>query len=54
MSVHKFIGSPHPFGVVLTRKKNVEKIENYIEYLGSINKKKINIFIDELKKCAFD
>ncbi|MBD2299563.1 histidine decarboxylase [Nostoc sp. FACHB-87] len=31
----KFIGSPLPCGVVLTKKKWVEKVETMIEYLGS-------------------
>jgi len=35
ISGHKFIGSPLPSGVVLTRKAFVEKIEMSIEYIGS-------------------
>ncbi|MEH1874848.1 histidine decarboxylase [Nostoc sp.] len=33
----KFIGSPLPCGVVLTKKKWVEKVETEIEYIGSID-----------------
>lgn len=35
ISGHKFIGSPLPCGVVLTRKAYLEKIEMSIEYIGS-------------------
>lgn len=35
ISGHKFIGSPLPCGVVLTRKAYLEKIETSIEYIGS-------------------
>ncbi len=35
ISGHKFIGSPLPCGVVLTKKKFVKKVETNIEYIGS-------------------
>lgn len=35
ISGHKFIGSPLPCGVVLTRKVFLEKVETNIEYIGS-------------------
>ena len=35
VSGHKFIGSPLPCGVLLTRKAFLEKIETSIEYIGS-------------------
>lgn len=35
VSGHKFIGSPLPCGVVLTRKAFLEKVETSIEYIGS-------------------
>ncbi|MGH2415089.1 MAG: histidine decarboxylase, partial [Microcystaceae cyanobacterium] len=35
ISGHKFLGSPLPCGVVLTRKEFVKKIETNIEYIGS-------------------
>lgn len=35
MSGHKFIGSPIPCGIVLARKKAVEKLRNYIEYIDA-------------------
>ncbi|MEW6491807.1 MAG: histidine decarboxylase [Cyanobacteriota bacterium] len=35
VSGHKFIGSPIPCGVVLTRREYVRKIEQDIEYIGS-------------------
>ncbi len=35
ISGHKFVGSPVPCGVVITRKKLVEKLESTIEYINS-------------------
>lgn len=35
VSGHKFIGSPIPCGIVLTRKKSMLVLKNYIEYVGS-------------------
>jgi histidine decarboxylase len=35
VSGHKFIGCPTPCGVVMTRKKNIEKLSSDIEYLNS-------------------
>lgn len=35
ISGHKFVGSPLPCGVTLTRKQFVEKVETNIEYIGS-------------------
>jgi histidine decarboxylase len=35
ISGHKFLGSPLPCGVVLTRKAFVNKVETSIEYIGS-------------------
>ncbi|MFA6426945.1 MAG: histidine decarboxylase [Candidatus Magasanikbacteria bacterium] len=35
ISGHKFIGSPIPYGIVLARKKNIDKISHEIEYIGS-------------------
>ena len=35
ISGHKFVGSPLPCGVVLTRKVFVKKVETNIEYIGS-------------------
>ncbi len=35
VSGHKFIGSPIPCGVVLTRREYVKKIEQEVEYIGS-------------------
>ena len=35
VSAYKFLGSPIPCGVVLTKKEFIEKIETNIEYIGS-------------------
>lgn len=35
VSGHKFIGTPVPCGVVLTRQEHVKKVETNIEYIGS-------------------
>jgi len=35
LSGHKMIGSPVPCGIVLTRKKNVQRIQQQIEYIGA-------------------
>lgn len=35
ISGHKFVGSPLPCGVVLTRKDYLQKVEKNIEYIGS-------------------
>ena len=35
MSGHKFIGSPIPCGIVLARKKAVESLQTYIEYIDA-------------------
>lgn len=35
VSGHKFIGSPIPYGIVLTRRSYVHKLETTIEYIGS-------------------
>jgi histidine decarboxylase len=35
VSGHKFIGSPIPCGIVLTRKKAIEKTQQYIEYINA-------------------
>jgi histidine decarboxylase len=35
ISGHKFFGSPIPSGVVLTRKKSIQHIENPVEYINS-------------------
>jgi histidine decarboxylase len=35
ISGHKFLGSPMPCGVVITKKEFVKKVENTIEYIGS-------------------
>ena len=35
ISGHKMIGSPLPCGVVIARKKDVERIQQYIEYIGA-------------------
>lgn len=35
VSAYKFLGSPIPCGVVLTRKEFIEKVETDIEYIGS-------------------
>jgi histidine decarboxylase len=37
VSGHKFIGSPVPCGVVLTRRANVKKVETAVEYIGSVD-----------------
>jgi len=37
ISGHKFIGSPIPCGVTLALKKNVNKIANFVEYIGTID-----------------
>jgi len=37
VSGHKFIGSPMPSGVVLARRKNVERIARSIEYVGVLD-----------------
>lgn len=37
ISGHKFIGSPMPCGVSLTRKKFVEKIKRPVEYIGTLD-----------------
>ncbi len=35
VSGHKFIGSPIPYGIVLTRQNHVSQIEKTVEYIGS-------------------
>jgi histidine decarboxylase len=35
VSGHKFVGSPIPCGVVLARKKSVEGLQSYIEYINA-------------------
>jgi len=37
ISGHKFIGSPIPCGVVLARKRNVDRIARSIEYVGTLD-----------------
>lgn len=37
ISGHKFIGSPIPCGVVLAKKRNVDRIARSIEYVGSLD-----------------
>ena len=37
VSGHKMLGCPMPCGIALTRKKNVEKVEEEIEYLNSVD-----------------
>jgi histidine decarboxylase len=37
ISGHKMIGSPMPCGVVLAKKKNVERIARQIEYVGTLD-----------------
>lgn len=37
ISGHKFIGSPIPCGIVLARKRNVERIARSIEYIGALD-----------------
>ena len=37
ISGHKFIGSPIPCGVVLTKKEFVKKVENKVEYIRTID-----------------
>lgn len=37
VSGHKFLGCPFPCGVTVTRKEHVEKVENYIDYLGTFD-----------------
>jgi histidine decarboxylase len=37
VSGHKMLGCPMPCGVVVTRKENVDMVENHIEYLNSVD-----------------
>jgi histidine decarboxylase len=37
ISGHKFIGSPLPCGIVLAKKKNVDRIARSIEYVGTLD-----------------
>lgn len=37
VSGHKMIGSPTPSGVVLARKKNVERVQRNVEYIGTLD-----------------
>ena len=37
ISGHKFIGSPIPCGVVLAKRKNVERIARMVEYVGALD-----------------
>ncbi|MDP8262835.1 MAG: histidine decarboxylase [Candidatus Ancaeobacter aquaticus] len=37
VSGHKFIGCPIPCGVVLAKKKNVDKISKFVEYVGTLD-----------------
>ena len=37
ISGHKFIGSPVPCGIVLAKKKNVDRIARSIEYVGTLD-----------------
>lgn len=37
VSGHKMIGSPTPCGIVIARKKNVERIQKNIEYIGTLD-----------------
>ncbi|MCP5120482.1 MAG: histidine decarboxylase, partial [bacterium] len=37
ISGHKFIGSPVPCGIVLARKRNVDRIARSIEYVGTLD-----------------
>lgn len=37
ISGHKFIGSPVPCGIVLAKKRNVDMVTKFIEYVGSLD-----------------
>ena len=37
ISGHKFIGSPIPCGVVLAKRKNMERIARMVEYVGALD-----------------
>ncbi len=37
ISGHKFLGSPIPCGIVLARKRNVQRIARSIDYIGSLD-----------------
>ena len=37
ISGHKFIGAPIPCGVVVARKRNVQRIAHAIDYIGSLD-----------------
>jgi histidine decarboxylase len=37
MSGHKFIGAPIPCGIVVARKRNVQRIAHAIDYIGSLD-----------------
>ncbi len=37
VSGHKMIGSPFPSGVVIARKKNVERVQQNVEYIGTLD-----------------
>lgn len=37
VSGHKMIGSPMPSGVVIARKKNVERVQQNVEYIGTLD-----------------
>lgn len=37
VSGHKYIGAPYPCGIVVARRKNVERIQTKVEYIGAID-----------------